>query len=129
MEDIAARISSLLNRPDAMEQLQAAAKTLLGESQDSVQTKESASENKNESNQFSIPQGLFDNIGNMQGIIRIIGLLQNKKEDKRTSLLLALKPHLSAERAARVDRAVSFLRIAEVLPILREEGLFDSLGF
>lgn len=129
MEDIAERISSLLNSPNALEQLQTVAKNLLGESQDSAQTKQKSSENSNNINQFSIPEGLLDNIGNMQGIIRIMGLLQNKKEDKRTSLLLALKPHLSTERAARVDRAVSFLRIAEVLPILREEGLFDSLGF
>lgn len=129
MEDIAARISSLLNSPDALEQLQSAAKNLFGESQNFAQTKQSSDENKNDNNRFSTPEGLLDNIGNMQGIIRIMGLLQNKKEDKRTSLLLALKPHLSTERAARVDRAVSFLRIAEILPILREEGLFDSFGF
>lgn len=128
MEDIAERLSALLNSPDGMEKLQAAAKSILGTGEKDQKQRENKSENNKDNQQFSIPDGLLSNLGNMQGLMRIMQLLQNRKEDKRTNLLLALKPHLSEERAVRVDRAVSLLRIAELLPVLKEEGLFDSLG-
>lgn len=128
MEDIAERLSALLNSPDGMEKLQAAAKSILGGREETPSEQEKQAENNSNNQQFSVPEGLLSNLGNMQGLLRVMNLLQNRKEDKRATLLLALKPHLSEERAARVDRAVSLLRIAELLPILKEEGLFESLG-
>lgn len=128
MDDITNRISELLNSPDGMDRIKTAAETILGNSAQSPEIKENKSENNMNFNQFSIPDGLLDNIGNMQGIMRIMNLLQNQKQNKRAGLLLALKPHLSEERAKRVDKAVTLLKIADLIPILKEEGLFDSLG-
>lgn len=128
MDDISSRISELLNSPDGMDRIKAAAESILGNSAQMPEITENKTENNTNNHQFSIPEGLLDNLGNMQGIMRIMNLLQNKKQDKRAGLLLALKPHLSEERAKRVDKAVSLLKIADLLPILKEEGLFDSLG-
>lgn len=126
MEDISQKISALLGSPDGMEKIRQAAASILGN--------EGIDNTKNEKSEepkggFSLPQDLLQNAHNMQGIMRIINLFQNRKEDNRVSLLLALKPHLSNERAARVDKAVSLLKVASILPVLREEGLLESLGF
>ena len=126
MEDINQKISALLGSPDGMEKIKQAAASILGN--DNIDNKKS-DESEDVKGGFSLPQDLLQNAQNMQGIMRIVNLFQNKKEDNRVSLLLALKPHLSAERAARVDKAVSLLKVASLLPVLREEGLLESLGF
>jgi len=127
MEDISQKISALLDSPDGMNRLKAVAENLLGDgfSKNEQPTKE----NKDEENNFSLPDNLLQNIGNMQGIMRLAGFLGKEQKDSRIDLLRALKPHLSEERAKRVDKAISILKIAAILPILREEGLLDSLGF
>lgn len=122
MEDISQKISDLLNSPDGMEKIKNAAQTLLGNQTNNTQT-------ETDQSGFSLPQDLLQNAGNIGGIMKVINLFKNKKEDSRIDLLLALKPHLSTQRAARVDKAVSLLKIAAVVPILREEGLLESLGF
>ena len=94
---------------------------------DNEKASEKPEEQKEEG--FSIPENLLNNLGNMQGIMRIANILGNQQQDSRIDLLRALKPHLSKERATRVDRAISLLRIASILPVLREEGLLDYLGF
>ena len=124
MEDITAGLSELLSSADGMEKIKAAAESILGSAKKEPMPKE----NENNTESFSIPDGLLDNLGNLQSVMRILSLFQNKKEDKRTHLLLALKPHLSKERRHRVDRAVSFLQIADLLPLLKEEGLLSDLG-
>ena len=126
MEDISQKISALLGSPDGMEKIRQAAASILG-SDGIDNTKNEKSEEPKGG--FSLPQDLLQNAQNIGGIMRIMNLFQNKKEDNRVSLLLALKPHLSPGRAARVDKAVSLLKVASLLPVLREEGLLESLGF
>lgn len=121
MEDIGEKISMLLNSPDGMEKIRAAAKNILGEAVNDPDPQ------KNDGG-ISLPENLLNNMGSIQNIMRIMGLLNQRKEDSRVNLLLALKPHLSHERAKRVDKAVSLLRVASLLPLLREEGLLEGLG-
>lgn len=125
MDDISEKISALLNSSDGMERLKSSVMSILGDDNEKASNK--PEEQKEEG--FSIPENLLNNIGNMQGIMRIANILGNQQRDSRIDLLRALKPHLSKERATRVDRAISLLRIASILPVLREEGLLDSLGF
>ncbi len=129
--DITSKISELLNDPNGMDKIKAAADMLLQGSPDLSHSSEEARQNESENNldinQFSIPDGLLDNIGNIGGIMKIMSLLQSNEADKRTSLLLALKPHLTSERAKRVDKAVSILKIATIVPVLKQEGLLDLL--
>lgn len=124
MEDISQKISDLLASADGLDRIKAVAANLLG---DDFKGNEQPTQKEN--NDFSLPQNLLENMGNIQGIMKVAGLLGNKQTDSRIDLLNALKPHLSVERAKRVDKAISILKIATILPILREEGLLDSFGF
>lgn len=126
MEDLSQKISQLLNSSDGMDKIRQAAASILG---NEPKCEEKDKKSSDQSGGFSLPDGLLQNAQNMQGIMRIINLFQNRKDDNRIGLLLALKPHLSSERAARVDKAVSLLKVASLLPVLREEGLLESLGF
>ena len=132
MEDIADKLSALLNSPDGMDRIKAAAQSILGGSDgDTASGGGKSSDNAPAASglaNFSLPAGLMENAGNIEGILRIMNLLQSRQEDSRVQLLLALKPHLSKERARRVDQAISLLRVASLLPVLKEEGLLDSLG-
>lgn len=125
MDDISEKISALLNSSEGMERLKSGVMSILGN--DNEKASDKPEEQKEEG--FSIPENLLNNVGNMQGIMRIANILGNQQQDSRIDLLRALKPHLSKERATRVDRAISLLRIASILPVLREEGLLDYLGF
>ena len=125
MDDISEKISELLNSSDGMERLKSVAESILGDDNKKISHK---SEEKGEGG-FSIPNNLLENIGNMQGIMRIANILSKEQQDSRIDLLRALKPHLSKERATRVDKAISLLKVARLLPILKEEGILNSLGF
>ncbi len=123
MEDISEKISALLNSPDGMDKIRAAAASILGDNPN-----QDNNPPKNENQGISLPNNLLENMGNMQSIARLMGLFKERQEDNRVTLLLALKPHLNSERAKKVDRAVSLLRVASILPVLKEEGLLDTLG-
>ncbi len=116
MDDIAGKISALLNDPDGIEKIKAVASTLLSDG--STKSEPEASDDGG----FSLPDGL--DIGKIMGLASVFG---NQGNDRRSELLLALKPHLSAERRERVDKAVKLLKIAAVLPILKEQGLLDFI--
>ncbi len=107
MDDLTERLSSVLNDPQSMERIRSMAESLFSEKQEQSQ---------NESL-----------IGDMD-ITKIMPLLSKinlKRQDKRTDLLLALKPHLSEKRKERVDNAVKILRVVDLLPLLSESGLFS----
>ena len=126
MEDIGEKISNLLNSPDGMDRLKSLAEGLFsGNSSDASESQKQ----EPQSHEISLPDNLLQNFDNIGGIMRLAKILGKKQQDSRIDLLCALKPHLSKERAKRVDKAISILKIAAILPILREEGLLDSLGF
>ena len=57
-------------------------------------------------------------------MMKVFSSLNGPRNDDRSNLLFALKPHLSAERQERVDRAAKLLKLASLLPLLKE---FDFL--
>lgn len=71
--------------------------------------------------------GLFDNI-DIDTILKLGEIMSKLGEnDKNAELLLALKPHLSKENRDKADKALMFLRIMAVLPLLKESGFLDKL--
>jgi len=56
-----------------------------------------------------------------------VSRLNNQQNDARTSLLLALKPHLSEAKQEKVDTAIKILRLLDLLPILKESGVLGKL--
>ena len=127
MEDIAAKLSELLNSPDGMARIKNAAQQILENNSEKPSNIQATESNINLDSLLS--GGLAtENLPDIGNIMRIVNLFKNQNQDKRTTLLLALKPHLSKERGQRVDKAISLLKIASLLPVLKQEGLFDLFG-
>lgn len=71
--------------------------------------------------------GLFDNI-DIDTILKLGEIMSKLSEnDKNADLLIALKPHLNEENQKKVDKALLFLKIMTVLPLLKESGFLDKL--
>ncbi len=109
MEDIASKITEMLQNPESVGQIKAMAESLLkGNEQETPPPADS---------------GLGDiDIGSM---MKVASLLKNSACDNRSNLLLALKPHLSDERQPRVDKAIKILKLVSLIPVFREQGILN----
>lgn len=101
-DNIQENLSRLLSDPEGMERIRAMAESLF-----------SSAEEKKE------PSG-----DEAQMLLRAVKLLRDDAPDERGQLLLALRPHLGAERQERIDRAVKLLRLAKLAPLLGESDIF-----
>ena len=117
MDDISEKLAELLNDPDSLKRVREMAENILG------------NEQKNEPSPPKTDFGsLFgDNIDPAQigKIMSVMSRLKSDRDDNRTKLLLALKPHLSAPRQEKVDTAIKLLKLIDLLPFLKESGMFD----
>lgn len=130
MDDIASKITELLNDPEGMQKISSMANTLMQSNNDNtnnisdiisaVTTKQNED---NSADNFSIDPMQMGNIMKMMSLIK-----KQNTDDDNTRLLLALKPHLSDERKKKVDKALSLLKIAKLLPVLKESGIMNLLG-
>ena len=113
MDDLSSMLSGLLSSPEGMEQLKSMAGALLGN-----QNPSSVSENKAES--------LLPNVspGEIAGMIKMMNALKQDNQDSRANLLMSIRPHLSEHRQKRVDDAVKILKLIQILPLVKDLGLF-----
>lgn len=112
MDDIADKISELLNDPEGMDRIRRMAQSVLG--QEKPQPKADSAG----------ISALADGV-DLTRLIPVISRLKSTEDDNRVALLNALRPHLSEERQQRLDRAVKLLKISAVLPLLQESGIFN----
>lgn len=109
MDDLSQKLTEILNDEESMNKVRSLAENIL-------------SNNETQSNSD-------DNFGlsanELSMIMGIIGRLKNSKDDKRTALLSALKPNLSAEKQEKVDVAIKLLKLIEILPLLKESGILS----
>lgn len=112
-ENIQGKIEQLLNDPKGMQKIQDMAQSLFG------------GKSSTGAPALSVPKEFGDI--DVNSIMKIMNLLKNGGESNRANLLLALKPMLSDDRRNKVDSAVKLLKIIELLPILKEQGLLDNL--
>ena len=110
MDNLGERLAKLMEDPEEMEKLKAMAEGIMGQS------------SQPQSQPLS---GLFGGISpdDLGAVMQLSRLLGSEAEDDRTHLLLALKPHLSAKRQDRIDKAVKLLRIASILPLIKDQGI------
>lgn len=127
MDDITAKLSELLNSPDAMEKIRAAAGSLLGTAQPAEQAPQSENLNFNALGGLLQGNNMENNAQMLGSMMRIIEVLGRMKNDPKIDLIMALKPYLSEKRAAKADKAASFLKVAAILPVIRREGLLENL--
>lgn len=113
MDDISEKLAGILNDPESMERVRRMAEGLLG------------SENAEEkTNALTLGEGM-PTADEMQKIMHIVTMLKSKGNDSRTKLLLALKDNLSPPKKEKVDTAVKILRLIDILPLLKESGIFN----
>lgn len=157
MDDLAGKISEILNDPASMEKIKNLS-NMLGiapDSQDSsptVQTAPAAPQNANPLE--ALLGGLGGNgqgVGGLgalaglsglgaggenqsvspemlQSILKIAPLLSSvQQEDDNTRLLYALRPFLKPQRQKRLDESANMMRMFKLLPLLKGSGILGGL--
>ena len=116
MEDLTQKLQALLSDPDSMRDLQELAAMLRdappGAAPDAPPEQTAAAENP---------------MPDLSKLLAVGQALSAVQQDETAALLLALKPHLSEERAKRTDQAVKMLRLWAAAGILREIGMLQDL--
>ena len=118
MDDMMGKIGELLSDEESVRQLSELAQMFMSESGTSEVNKQDdeAAEQQN--------GGGFD-IGS---IMKLTGLLGSAAQsDKNTELLMALRPHLKAEKQKRVDKVVKLLKLIAVWNLAKESGLLNDM--
>lgn len=59
-------------------------------------------------------------------LLKLQSLMASMKDDKNSELLLALRPHLQDKNKQKVDQAVKILKLLSLLPIIKESGLLGG---
>ncbi len=111
MEDLAGKLTALLQDEESLKQIQELAE-MMGLS--------SPSESP------PLPQQVGE-IPDMEQIMGLVNLLQEAKpDDENICFLNALRPLLGEERRPRVDKAVKLLRLLNMLPAIKESGILGG---
>lgn len=114
MDDLSQKLADILEDPQSLERVRQMAESFLGNNSPKEETSEKSSEEFGDMPPFE----------DLQAIINIISHLNSQKDDKRTQLLNALKPYLSDQRKSKADNAIKLLKLFELLPLLKDSGLF-----
>ncbi len=97
-DDISKLISSMMQNPDAL-------KGLLGSAPDAEKSQTTPSQSGTD---------LESSVKSMMSVL-------NHTDDRRITLLNALKPYLSSQRADGIDRAIRILKLTKLSEVLRNE--------
>ena len=132
MDDIKSLLQNVLSDEQSMSQISELAKMLSGSSNSPPE-------------QGSEQSGGLEQLSNLLGgnppphqggidpaLMLKLGSVINAatKNDDSVNLLLALKPMVSEEKQAKIDRVISIFRLLAAYPALKESGLLggDGLG-
>ncbi|MCQ2454616.1 MAG: hypothetical protein MJ090_00495 [Clostridia bacterium] len=107
MDDLSQKLSEILSDEESMNKVRSLAENLL------------AGNETTDNDDFGLSPK------EISSVMNILGKLKTGKDDKRTALLVALKPNLSPEKQDKVDVAIKLLRLIEVLPLLKESGILN----
>jgi hypothetical protein len=140
MDDLMAKLQSVLNDEQSMKQLGELANMLSsGEPQES-----SAPQQDNSQPDFSQllgslglgaqqtqtpPQSPPASTGNldMAKLLKLQAIMQQaNKHDKNVDLLLALRPLLKEENQVKIDRLIKIFKLFAVYPLLKDSGLLGG---
>ncbi len=113
MDELTKRLSEILNDPQSMTRVKEMAQSILDDKP----------QPEPEENGLG---GLFDS-GELLQIMGLVSKLQSQSDDPKSTLLLALKPHLSEAKREKVDTAVKILRLLDLLPLIKETGILGKL--
>lgn len=140
MEDLSQRISQILNDPQSMQMIQSMAQSLglNPPAPEPVPQPSPPPSNGMDVNQLAAMLGQLG-LGQQQAPpspppIDMNAMLQIQKAmslftqgNKNVDLLRSLRPLLSPARQKKVDDAIRIMQLIQMLPMLKESGLFGSL--
>lgn len=78
----------------------------------------SSNQNQHDSNQMPFDLSKMMALGNV--------ISNASKPDKNTELLLALKPHLKAEKQGKVDKVIKIFKLISIWPAIKDSGLLGG---
>ena len=113
--DISQILSSLSE--EDMKNLQGLASSLM-----SGETQEKKTESAQEQNSGSA--GL--DLNALGGMASLLSAFSGPSDDPRCRLIASLKPMLSSERQQRADEAIKIIKLMDMLPLLKDSGLFSG---
>lgn len=117
MDDLEAKLGSILGNPDMMAQIMSMAQKMGG-------NQESAPPPSPPPSAPTLPEGLdIGMLTKIAGIAGSAGVDQNQK-----TLLLALKPYLSLDRINKLEKAMRAAKLAGVTTSLLGSGILGQLG-
>lgn len=127
MDDISGKINELLSDPASMERIKNLAGLLAGEnSGEKSGGADVPAKNAHKSSAISPSQS--DLPIDPSTIIKLKNAFSAiKKDDPRIDLLLALKSNLSVKRQKKIDDAIRIMRLLSIMPVLKEQGIFNDL--
>lgn len=121
MDEIEAKLGSILGNPDMMAQIISMAQKM-GGSPDHTPT--APPEPVSVPSISGLPEGL-----DMSMIAKIAGIAGSTGVDKnQQTLLLALKPYLSTDRISKLEKAMRAAKLAGVTTSLLGSGILSQLG-
>ena len=138
MDDLAGKISEILNDPASMEKIKNLS-NMLGiapDSQDSSPTGQTAPAAPQNANPLeALLGGLGGNGQGAGGLGALAGLSglgagggnQSVSPDDNTRLLYALRPFLKPQRQKRLDESANMMRMFKLLPLLKGSGILGGL--
>lgn len=122
MDDLASKLSELLNSPGSLDKIKSLAGLLGGAAQEQS-SPEQSSPGPSVPEDNSSPFGL--DTDSLQMITKIAPLLSGfRQEDDSTRFLRALRPLLGEDRQKKLDEAIKILQMMRMLPLLRSSGIF-----
>lgn len=128
MDDLTQKLQALLSDPESMRNLAELAEMLreTDSPADAPQRTQTAEESCAAADLAADPTAEAPPM-DFSKLMAVGQALSTVQQDKTADLILALKPHLSAERAKRADQAVRLLKLYAVAGVLRENGLLNDL--
>lgn len=115
MDDLTKKLQSLLSDPESMRDLKELAEML----HDDPPPENPQTAPEPDSGESPLPD--------LTRLLAVGQALTQVQQDETAALVLALKPHLSPERARRAEQAARMLRLWSAAGILRENGMLNDL--
>lgn len=117
MDDLSGKLQELLSDPESMQQISELAAMLQG-----------GSEPQGDTAAPSVPAASGGELFDPALLMKLSELFRTQNQpDNNAALLLALKPHLGAQRQLRVDKAVRLLRLYRIWKTAKASGMLENL--
>ena len=125
MEDLSEKQRSLLSDPESLQNLSELA-AMLRHPEDAWHP-ENARQPEDARQPEETPPDLPPEMPDLGKLMAVGQILSRNGSDDAEQLILALKPHLSEERAERAAKAVKLMHLWRIVSMLRESGMIGEL--